>query len=239
VSPGEHTGHERLEKRPVDDDRAEELFDDGLGALVSVSNVHIRVRAPTSNTLSTPANADPERLLATDDKGYTLLSYNLGMVRVSETIFIDRPLEAVYEYLDHPENHAEVTPSLAEATPIEQLANGGKRAQYTYRMAGISREGHLTETTHNDGERMIFEMSGELTGEIDISFAATDGGTEVTYAAEYDLPGRVVAAVAKPFAKRYNKHELATTLDNLKTRLETAAATPSAETETQTGSPAE
>jgi Polyketide cyclase / dehydrase and lipid transport. len=165
------------------------------------------------------------------------------MVRVSETIVIDRPLEDVYEYLDHPENHAEVTPSLAEATPIEQLENGGKRARYIYRMAGISRKGWLTETTHSDGERMLFELTGELTGEIDISFAATDGGTEVTYAAEYDLPGRVVAAVAKPFAKRYNRRELATTLENLKTRLETAATTPPAEAETETkteaGSPAE
>lgn len=144
------------------------------------------------------------------------------MVRVSETITIDRPLEEVFAYLDRPENHAEVTPSLETSETVEQLDNGGKRASYVYQMAGITREGHLTETTHEEGERMVFEMSGDITGEIEFSFTAADGGTEVTYAAEYDLPGRVISRVAEPFAKRYNRRELRTTLENLKTRLETA-----------------
>jgi carbon monoxide dehydrogenase subunit G len=148
------------------------------------------------------------------------------MVGVSKTIRIDRPREAVFEYLDQPANHAEVTPSLAEAETVEQLDNGGKRARYVYEMAGISREGHLTETTHRDGERMVFELSGGITGEIDISFADADGGTEVTYSAEYDLPGRVLAAVAEPFVRRYNSRELETTLENLRTRLETDRSNP-------------
>jgi len=146
------------------------------------------------------------------------------MVRVSETIQVDRPVEVVYAYLDQPENHAEISPSLAESELIERLENGGKRASYTYRMAGVGREGELTETIHEDGERMVFEMSGELTGTIDIAVAAVDGGTEVTYAAEYELPGRVLSAVAEPLAKRYNRRELATTLQNLKSRLETEPA---------------
>ena len=144
------------------------------------------------------------------------------MVRVSETITVNRPLETVFDYLDRPENHAEVTPSLERSETVEQLDNGGKRARYVYQMAGITRDGYLTETVHEEGERMVFEMSGDITGEIDISFAATNGGTEVTYTAEYDLPGRVISRVAEPFARRYNRRELRTTLDNLKTRLETA-----------------
>lgn len=143
------------------------------------------------------------------------------MVKVSQTIQVDRPLDEVFAYLDEPENHAEITPSLSEAETVEKLDNGGKRARYVYRMAGIAREGHLTETVHEENSRMTFELSGGITGEIDISFASVDGGTEVTYGAEYDLPGRVLAAVAEPFARRYNQRELETTLENLKTRLET------------------
>jgi Polyketide cyclase / dehydrase and lipid transport. len=63
------------------------------------------------------------------------------MVAVSESIRIDRPPEAVFAYLDQPENHATVTPSVAESEAVEQLDNGGKRVRYVYEMAGISREG--------------------------------------------------------------------------------------------------
>lgn len=143
------------------------------------------------------------------------------MVGVSESIRIERPPEAVFAYLDQPENHAVVTPSLAESEAVEQLDNGGKRVRYVYEMAGISREGYLTETTHEDGQRMVFELSGGIAGEIDIRFADADGGTEVTYSAEYELPGRVLAAVAEPVARRFNGRQLEKTLRNLQARLET------------------
>ncbi|MEF8820864.1 MAG: SRPBCC family protein [Halovenus sp.] len=145
------------------------------------------------------------------------------MVSVSETIQIDRPVEAVFEYLDDPRNHVEITPSLAEVRNIEPLDNGGKRVEHTYKMAGVSLDGELVEQTHVENERLHFEMRGRLTGEIDIRLEPVDGGTEVRYSAEYDLPGRVLSEVAKPFVRRYNERELKTTLENLKTRLESAS----------------
>jgi carbon monoxide dehydrogenase subunit G len=142
------------------------------------------------------------------------------MVGVSESIQIERPPDAVFAYLDQPANHAEVTPSLAEAETVEQRDNGGKRARYVYEMAGISREGELTETTHREGERMVFELSGGITGEIDIRIADADDGTQVTYSAEYELPGRVLAVVAEPIARRFNRRQLRKTLENLRANLE-------------------
>lgn len=142
------------------------------------------------------------------------------MAAVSQSIHVDRPVSEVFAYLDDPRNHAEITPSLASVRNIEPLDNGGKRVEHTYTMAGISLEGELVERTHVENERMLFEMRGDLSGEIDISFEAVDGGTRVTYSGEYELPGRVLAAVARPFVKRYNERELRTTLENLQTRLE-------------------
>jgi len=142
------------------------------------------------------------------------------MAEASETRLIAKPRETVFAYLDQPRNHATVTPSLESAETVEQLDNGGKRARYVYGMAGITREGYLTETTHIESERMVFELSGGITGEIDISFADADGGTAVTYSADYELPGRVLAAVADPIARRFNSRQLGKTLDNLQTQLE-------------------
>ncbi|QSG11578.1 Polyketide cyclase/dehydrase family protein involved in binding/transport of lipids [Halapricum desulfuricans] len=142
------------------------------------------------------------------------------MVTVSRSIHIDAPVEDVFAYLDDPRNHAEVTPSLAEVRNVEALDNGGKRVEHTYKMAGVGLDGELVERVHEENERMVFEMRGSLTGEIEIETTAADGGTELRYSAEYELPGKVLSTVAKPFVRLYNERELQTTLENTKTRLE-------------------
>lgn len=142
------------------------------------------------------------------------------MVVVDHTVHIDAPVEEVYTYLDDPHNHTEVTPSLASVRNVDRLDNGGKRVEHTYTMAGISLEGELVEQTHEENRLMHFEMRGDLTGEITIETEPADDGTTVTYSAEYDLPGRVLAAVAEPFVRIYNERELRSTLENTKARLE-------------------
>lgn len=142
------------------------------------------------------------------------------MISISESIHIDVPVETVFDFLDDPHNHAEVTPSLAEVRNIEPLENGGKRVEHTYTMAGVSLDGELVEETHEENERMVFEMSGGLSGEITIETTVANGGTELTYSANYELPGRVLSSVTEPFVRRYNERELRTTLENVKTRLE-------------------
>jgi carbon monoxide dehydrogenase subunit G len=145
------------------------------------------------------------------------------MIDVSDTVRVDAPPSAVFAYLDEPRNHVEVTPSLAGVDDIEPLDNGGKRATFTYGIAGVGLDGELVQTEHSPDERMRFDLRGSLPGEIDIRLEPDDGETLVTYAATYEIPGRVLAAVAEPFVRRYNERELRTLLDNLKTRLETGA----------------
>jgi len=142
------------------------------------------------------------------------------MASVSESIRIARPVEEVFEFLDDPRNHAEITPSLASVGGIEPLENGGKRVEHTYEMVGISLHGVLVERVHEENERMVFEMDGDLTGEIEITFEGDDGGTTVTYSAAYDLPGRVLSKLAAPVIRRYNRRELSKTLANLQASLE-------------------
>lgn len=142
------------------------------------------------------------------------------MIEVERSIVVERPVSMVFDHLDDPRNHVEITPSLTAVRNVRRLDNGGKRADHTYEMAGITLRGELTEVTHVPDERMVFELSGDLSGEIEITVSAVPDGTEVTYAAGYELPGRVLTALAKPFVERYNERELRTTLANLKTRLE-------------------
>lgn len=142
------------------------------------------------------------------------------MTTASESIHIEAPVDVVYAFLDNPHNHAEVTPSLAEVRNVEPLENGGKRVEHTYGMAGISLEGELVEREHVENELMLFEMRGNLTGEIRIETKPEGDGTRVQYTGTYDLPGRVLGRVAEPLARRYNVRELRQTLENTKTHIE-------------------
>lgn len=143
------------------------------------------------------------------------------MVSVRESIRIERPVEEVYAFLDEPVNHEIVTPSLAEARTLDELDNGGKRVEHTYRMAGVGLSGELVEVEHEANKRLHFELAGDLEGEIIIETNdAGEGETELTYRAEYEIPGRVLSTVAGPFVRRYNERELTSVLENTKAHLE-------------------
>jgi carbon monoxide dehydrogenase subunit G len=146
------------------------------------------------------------------------------MIEVSESITVDAPVERVFAFMDDPQNHLTVTPSLADVRNVVRLDNGGKRLDHTFRMAGISLDGELEEVERVENEHILFEMRGQLSGEIELTFEPIDGGTRLTYTGRYDLPGQVLERVARPFVRRYNERELSTTLANVKTHLEGCAA---------------
>lgn len=147
------------------------------------------------------------------------------MLEVEETVRIDAPVAQVFAYMDRPENQPEITPSLAHSETLEELPNGGKRVAYTYTMAGIGLDGEIRATEYVPEARIVWEMSGDLTGEIEWIFEADDDETVVTYVGRYEVPIPVLDAVVEPFVRRYNERELRTTLENLKTRVEADATT--------------
>ena len=144
-----------------------------------------------------------------------------GMVEVTDSVRLDVPVERAFAFMDDPHNHVTVTPSLAEVRNVEREADGRKRLDHSFRMAGVSLDGELEEVERTPNERMLFEMRGQLSGEIELTFASAGGKTDLTYTGRYDVPGRVLSAVAAPFVRRYNERELATTLANVETALET------------------
>lgn len=146
------------------------------------------------------------------------------MIEITETLSIDAPAEDVFAYMNHPENQPEITPSLTRSETVERLSNGGKRVAYTYTIAGVDLDGHIRAVEYDPERRIRWELSGDLEGEIEWVFESEDGRTRVTYAARYDLPGRVIETAVAPFVERYNERELRTTLENLRTRMESNGA---------------
>ena len=142
-------------------------------------------------------------------------------MRASGSIEVARPREAVFEFMDVPENQARISPRLSAVETIGTRDNGAKRAAYTYRLFGLAFEGEVRGIEHDPPATVTFEMRGDIEGHIRWEFERTDGGTRVTYLAEYDLavPG-VVARLLGPLVTRFNQAEITRTLENLRDAVE-------------------
>ena len=141
-------------------------------------------------------------------------------MEATATTVIDRPPAAVFEYMDVPENQARISPRLSSVETIGTLDTGGKRASYTYRLFGLSFDGEVRGTEHRPHERIAFAMTGDIEGRIEWTFEPVEGGTRVTYAAEYDLGlPPLVDRLLGPLADRFNRREIESTLENLRANL--------------------
>jgi len=152
------------------------------------------------------------------------------MVRVTETTTVAAPRDRVFAFMDDPHNQPVITPSLRSVSGVEPAYEDGvqvgKTVETTYGMAGVELDVTLTTATYDPPEHVVFEMRGDLDGEIEWRFDAEDDGTTtVTYAAEYEIPVPVGERAVEPLVRRYNERELSTTLANLRTRLEAADGT--------------
>jgi carbon monoxide dehydrogenase subunit G len=101
------------------------------------------------------------------------------MVEVSRTVVVDAPVEAVFAFVDEPENQVAITPGLTSVSDVEPLENGGKRLSYTYSMAGVAIRGRMETPVYEPPGRVVFELTdGPLAGEIEWLLASVDADRE-------------------------------------------------------------
>lgn len=142
------------------------------------------------------------------------------MFTVEKQIQIDSQPDAVFSFLDDPRNHVKITPGLIDVSDIEALPNGGKRAEYRYKLAGVTLVGSVEDIERSPPNRLTQELSGAIDGTITYELDETDAETLLRYEAEYDVPDTVIDTVLAPVASAYNRREARTTLENLKTFME-------------------
>jgi len=141
-------------------------------------------------------------------------------VETDADVWIDASVESVFGFMDEPTNQAAVTPSLRTADRIERLENGGNRARYVYEMFGVTFTGEVAASIYEPDRRIVYEMTGDLEGTITFEFESADGGTGLTYAATYEIPGPLPEWLVAPVVRWYNDREVETLLATVKERLE-------------------
>jgi hypothetical protein len=128
----------------------------------------------------------------------------------------------VFGLLDEPVECVRGSPSQSFEN-VTRLPGGGHEYDYTFRMAGVPLTGHVETTVHDPPASLEQTYTGDIDATIAFDLAAPDGDRTVLSAeATYELPGRVLEAVAGPVVERYNRGELDDFVENTRERVETA-----------------
>lgn len=142
------------------------------------------------------------------------------MATVNKSISINAPIEGVFVYINEPTNLPEIWPSMVDAKDIQRLPNGGNKFRWVYKMAGMHFEGYSEDTEVVANQKIVSKTEGGLESTVTWALQPEDGGTKVTFQAEYKVPIPLLGKLAEAFIVKQNEHEAEVLLANLKARME-------------------
>ena len=142
------------------------------------------------------------------------------MARIKKTITINAPVEEVFGYVEEPANVPEYWPSVIEVKDVEPLPNGGTKYRWVYKMAGVRFEGSSEAMEYVPNQRTVTDNKGGVPGTITWTYEPEDGGTKVTFEAEYTVNVPLLRRLAESFLVKVNEQEAETVLANVKAKME-------------------
>lgn len=144
------------------------------------------------------------------------------MIGISASTRVDAPPEAVFGLVNTPTEsvRAGASQSFSNVRPLD---NGGHEYEYVFRMVGVELSGTVRTTRHDAPRTLTLRYAGDIDGTVAFGFERLAGdATAFDAEARYEMPGRVVEAVAGPVVRRYNQRELEGFLANVRDRVEAA-----------------
>jgi len=142
------------------------------------------------------------------------------MTTAKKSIIVNAPLEKVFQYLDDPLSMLEYWPSMVDVRDIQVLPNGGRKLNWTYKMAGIRLEGSSEDIEYEPRHRSVSKSSGGIDAIHTVVMEPAGSGTRVEWSVDYTIPMPVFGKLAEAVIVKLNDHELDSILSNIKTRME-------------------
>ena len=144
------------------------------------------------------------------------------MVKISKSVFIQAPVEKVFEFFSEPANLPEIWPSVVDVRDVQRSGDEVQGWRYTYKMAGMKFDGQTKVIERIENQRFVTDNEGGgLSARIAETYTAEGDGTRLDWDVEYTIPGALLGKLAEPFIRKMNEREAETVLANLKDRMET------------------
>ncbi len=144
------------------------------------------------------------------------------MAKLEKSITINAPSTQVFDYMDDPKNLPEIWPSLIDTRDVQRSPEGVATSwEWTYKMAGMRFEGKTEVVEHVANQQNVSKTQGGIASTITWKYRPSNGGTKVTFEAEYTVPVPLLGKLAEAFVVKQNEKEAELILENLKARMET------------------
>ena len=144
------------------------------------------------------------------------------MAKVDKEVWIEAPLDKIFDYVSYPNNMPEFWPSLVEIKDLHTLPNGGYSAQWVYKMLGLRFEGKAVYTRISPNEFFVIKTKGGIKSTIVWTFRSREDKTRVTFTVDYTVPIPLLGKLAETIITKINDHEGDLIMANLQTRFMTA-----------------
>ena len=129
-------------------------------------------------------------------------------MRLQKTVVIDKPRDAVFDYLSDFTTTTEWDPGTV--VTVTQHGDGGAGTTYLNTSTFLGRKTQLTYVVEELVDQKLIQLRGENKTVIAVdtmTFRSVDAGTEVTYTAEFTFkgPSRLLAPLLRPAFERLGK----------------------------------
>ena len=129
-------------------------------------------------------------------------------MRLQKTVIVDKPLNAVFDYLSDFTTTTEWDPGTV--TTVNQHGDGGVGTTYLNTSTFLGRQTQLTYIVSEfiPGKRIQLRGQNKVLTAVDtMTFRSIEAGTQVTYTAEFTFrgPSRLLAPLLRPAFERLGK----------------------------------
>ncbi|MFC1915663.1 SRPBCC family protein [Chloroflexota bacterium] len=140
------------------------------------------------------------------------------MAKVDKEIWVEAPIEKIFDYINEPSNLPEFWPSLMEIRGVQSLPDGGYSARWIYKMLGTLFEGTAEYTQIVPNRFFVIETKGGIKSTIAWTFRSWENKTRLTFTVEYKVPVPLLGKLAEAIIVKMNDHEGDLIMLNLQAR---------------------
>ncbi len=144
------------------------------------------------------------------------------MARIEREIFIQAPVEQVFEPVYHPEQQPEWLAGMVKVYDVSsEPITVGSTYKFAYQMSGVKLQGTSTFVELVPLKRCVVRSEGAINSTWTWTYEPQAEGTLLKCTVEYTIPGSTLGRIAdKLIIERANTNNLEQTLHNLKQRIE-------------------